>query len=188
MDARLPCDDDLMARIARDEEPAFRLLVERWERPVHAYFWRMTGCREDARDLAQDVFVKVHGHAGSYRPEGKFKSWLFRIAGNRARSWARRRKIVDWVRFDGLRHDRADDARPPDADLQSRETGAQVRAAVAALPARQREALVLRRYHEMSQKEIAAAMAISEGAVESLLVRAMQALKQQLVRENEVPS
>lgn len=186
MDPRRPDDDELMARIARDEEPAFRLLVERWERPVHAYFRRMTGDADDASDLAQDVFVKVHAHAGRYRPEGRFKSWLFRIAGNRARSWARRRKIVDWVRFDAFRHDRAAGGRLPDADLQAQEVGARVRAAVAALPDRQREALVLRRYHEMSQKEIAAAMDVSEGAVESLLVRAMQTLRRTLAAECEV--
>ncbi|HPF34335.1 MAG TPA: sigma-70 family RNA polymerase sigma factor [Candidatus Krumholzibacteria bacterium] len=186
MDPRQLTDDDLMARVARDEESAFRLLVERWERPIHAYFWRMTGDGDEARDLAQDVFIKVHAHAGNYRPEGKFKSWLFRIAGNRARSWARRRKIVDWVRFDGFQHDRATNARLPDAALQSEQTGALVRAAVASLPPRQREALVLRRYHEMSQREIADAMDVSEGAVESLLVRAMQTLRQSLARNSEV--
>ena len=89
-----------MTRIAAGEEAAFRLLVERWERQVHAFHWRMTGSREEAEDLTQDTFLKVHAHAGGYRPEGRFQSWLFRIAGNLARSWARRRKIVGWVRFD----------------------------------------------------------------------------------------
>lgn len=185
MSDRLPPDDELMARIARDEEPAFRLLVERWERPVQAFLWRMTGCREEARDLAQDVFVKVHAHAGSYSPDGKFKSWLFRIAGNRVRSWARRRKIVGWVRFDDFRHDRADEGRAPDAAVQTEEIGVLVRAAIAELPDRQREALVLRRYHDMSQREIAASMGVTEGAVESLLVRAMQFLRTRLARERE---
>jgi len=87
-------DDELMTRIATGEEAAFRLLVERWETRVHAFLWRMTGSREDAEDLAQDTFVKVYANARRYQPTGRFQSWLFRIAGNLVRSWARRRKIV----------------------------------------------------------------------------------------------
>jgi len=183
-----PTDDELMARIARDEESAFRLLVDRWERQVHAFLWRMTGCREEAEDLTQDVFVQVHAHAGHYCPEGKFKSWLFRIAGNRVRSWARRRKIIEWVRFDGFRHDRRDEAHGPDAGLEIDQTREMVRSAIAELPDRQREALVLQRFHEMSQQDIAAAMNTTEGAVESLLVRAMKSLRGRLVRPGEEES
>ena len=65
------------------------------------------------------------------------------------------------------------------------QTRDRVRAAVAKLPDRQRQALVLRRFHEMSQREIASAMEITEGAVESLLVRAMAALRGHLARELE---
>ena len=145
----------------------------------------MTGNEDDAREMTQDVFVRVHANAARYETRGVFKSWLFRIAGNRARSFARRRKLVGWVRFDVVRHDRRQDAPGPDAGLLAGETKDRVRAAVAALPERQRRALVLRRFHEMSQKEIAAAMEISEGAVESLLTRAMSALRGRLSREME---
>ncbi len=180
-----PTDDDLMVRIGYGEETAFRLLVERWERQVFAFLWRMTGNEDDARELTQDVFVKVHTHAGRYQPRGIFKSWLFRIAGNQSRSFARRRKIVDWVSFDAFRHDRELEAPGPDAELMADETRQQVRAAVAKLPDRQREALILRRFHEMSQQDIARIMDITEGAVESLLVRAMSALRGHLIREKK---
>ncbi len=181
----VPTDDDLMVRAGRGEEAAFRLLVERWERQVFAFLWRMTGNEDDARELCQDVMVKVHAHAPRYEPRGLFRSWLFRIAGNQARSFARRRKLVDWVRFDGFRHDRAGDAPLPDAGIESDETKRLVRDAVASLPDRQRQALVLRRFHEMSQKEIAEAMDVTEGAVESLLVRAMATLRGRLARRRE---
>lgn len=180
-----PTDDELMASTARGEESAFRLLVQRWERPVHAFLWRMTGDDEEARDLAQDVFVKVHDHADRYDGQGKFQSWLFRIAGNRVRSWARRRKLVGWVRFDAVSHDRSDDAPQPDAAVQQHETRDRIRSAIAKLPDRQREALVLKRFQEMSQKEIAESMNTTEGAVESLLVRAMTTLRGLLGRERE---
>ena len=176
-------DDQLMTRIAAGEEAAFRLLVERWERQVHAFHWRMTGSREEAQDLTQDTFLKVHAHAGGYRPEGRFQSWLFRIAGNLARSWARRRKIIGWVRFDPDVHDRAGRGPAPDAVVAGDELRRRLQRALACLPPRQREALVLRRYHDLSQRDIAVAMGTSEGAVESLLVRALDTLRRELAPE-----
>ena len=173
-------DDALMARVADGEEAAFRLLVERWERPVHAFLWRMTGSAEDARDLTQDTFVKVHAHAKRYRPDGRFRSWLFRIAGNLVRSWARRRKIISWIRFDAVAHDRAADRRTAADELIRGETRDRVRRAISDLPDRQRQALILRRYNELNQREIAEAMGTSESAVESLLHRAMAALREDL--------
>jgi len=176
-------DDELMTRIATGGEAAFRLLVERWERPVHAFLWRMTGSREDAEDLTQDTFVKVHAYAPRYRPEGRFRSWLFRIAGNLARSWARRRKIVGWIRYDPDLHEQPSVNPGPDDQLHADETSRRVQAALAGLPVRQREALIMRKYHEMSQRETAAAMATTEGAVESLLIRALEGLRKALVPE-----
>lgn len=170
-------DDELMDRIANGEEAAFRLLVERWQNPVHAFFWRMTGSADDAMDMVQETFIKVNAGAGRYKPEGKFHSWLFRIAGNLVRSWARRRKIVSWIRFDTLLHDRAGSGQAADDRIVSNEIQAQVRLAIEALPDRQRQALLLQRYHDMSQREIADVLATSEAAVESLLQRAIKSLR-----------
>ena len=90
-------DDVLMERTARNEEAAFRLLVQRWEKEVLAFLIHMLGSLEEAEDLVQDTFVKVYHQAGRYRPEGKFRSWLFRISGNLGRSRLRRRKILRWL-------------------------------------------------------------------------------------------
>jgi len=176
-------DDELMQRIATGEEAAFRLLVERWEGPVMSFLWRMTGSREEAEDLTQDTFVKVHANASRYTPQGRFQSWLFRISGNLVRSWARRRKIVGWIRYDPEMHERPTAQPGPDDLLAESETGKRVRTALAELPERQRQALIMRKYHEMSQREIAEAMGASEGAVESLLIRALAGLRKRLVSE-----
>lgn len=176
-------DDQLMARGARGDEEAFRLLVTRWERPVFAFLTRMLGSREEAQDLGQETFVRVFQQAGRYRAAGRFRSWLFRIAGNLARSRLRRRRIVGWVSFDPLRHDRASDEPDMDARLESGDLRRVVRTALGRLPARQREALVLRRYHDMTQQEIADSMGTTVAAVESLLSRAMAALRMELSKE-----
>ncbi len=174
-------DDELMTRIATGDEEAFRLLVERWESQVHAFLWRMTGSREEAEDLTQDTFVKVYANARRYRPEDRFRSWLFRISGNLVRSWARRRKIVGWIRYDPDIHDQPSVEPAPDAGLTADETSRVVQKALAGLPERQRQALVMRRYHELSQREIAEALDTTEGAVESLLVRALDGMRKSLI-------
>ena len=99
-------DDDLVLQIAAGDEDAMAELVVRWEHPLQGFLRHMLGSVEEAQDLAQETFLQVFARARYYRPEGRFRSWLFRIAGNRARSHLRRRQIVRWVSFEPLRHDR----------------------------------------------------------------------------------
>jgi RNA polymerase sigma-70 factor (ECF subfamily) len=180
-----PTDDELMVRGAAGNDDAFRILVRRWERPVFAFLDRMLGSREEAQDVAQETFLRVCRNAGRYEGNGRFKSWLFRIAGNLARTRLRRRKIVRWIPFDLARHDLAgEDA--ADRGLEAGESGAAVRRALSALPERQREAVLLRHFEEMSHRDIADALETTVSAVESLLHRAMATLRQEL-SEGETP-
>jgi RNA polymerase sigma-70 factor (ECF subfamily) len=175
-------DDELMIRGAQGDEDAFRILVQRWERPVLAFLERMLSSREEAEDLGQETFLRVCRQAPRYRPTGQFRSWLFRIAGNLARSRLRRRRILKWVRFEPGRHEAAADEEPVDRKLEREESRRVVRAALARLPDRQRQAVVLRRYDGLSHREIASALGTTIPAVESLLHRALVALKQDLAR------
>jgi RNA polymerase sigma-70 factor (ECF subfamily) len=169
-----------MEQISSGQEAAFSLLVQRWETPLFSFLWRMTGSEDDARDLCQDTFITVYSKASGYKSEGKFKSWLFRIAGNSARSFLRRRKVVGWISFDFNKHDRPSDNELPDAEVSREQQVQKLQLAVDKLPPRQKQALVLKRYQQMSQKEVAEVMQISEGAVESLLVRALTELRKQI--------
>jgi len=167
------------------DENALRILVERWERPVFAFLVRMLGSPEEAEDLCQDTFVNLIKAAGRYQPEGRFQSWLFRIAGNQARSRLRRRKILRWL---PLTNEYDTTATPePDAldTLAGREEQHIVQDAIAGLPERQRQALVLKQYHELSYQEIAEAMGASVPSVQMLLHRAMTALKKDLVSRRD---
>ena len=178
-------DDALMDRTAKGEEAAFRLLVERWEGEVLAFLIHMLGSVDEAEDTLQDTFVRVFGQAERYRGEGKFKSWLFRVAGNLARSRLRRRKIVGWLSFDPDRHDVASKERRPDEDLEANEATRAVRAAVATLPDRQREALVLHRFQGMRYREVAESMGTTLPGVESLIQRALAGLRRELEGKGE---
>jgi RNA polymerase sigma-70 factor (ECF subfamily) len=180
-------DDDLMAGIAAGEEAAFRLLVDRWERDVLAFLIHMTGSRDDAEDLAQETFVRVFRQAGRYRPEGKFRSWLLRIAGNLARSRQRRRRLLKWLPLDTERHDVASSTPGADRGLEVEQTAQIVRAAVARLPERQRQALVLHRFQGLRYAEVADAMDTTLASVESLIQRALAGLRTDLARRGERP-
>jgi len=180
-------DDDLMAGTAAGEEAAFRLLVDRWERDVLAFLIHLTGSRDDAEDLAQETFVRVFRQAGRYRPEGKFRSWLLRIAGNLARSRQRRRRLLKWLPLDTERHDVASSMPGADRGLEVEQTAQIVRAAVARLPERQRQALVLHRFQGLRYTEVADAMGTSLAGVESLIQRALAGLRADLARRGERP-
>lgn len=175
-------DDRLVTDFVGGDEGALRILVERWERPVFVFLVRMLGSPEEAEDLCQDTFIKLMHASARYRPEGRFQSWLFRIAGNQARSRLRRRRILRWL---PMSDDHDTTAAPgPDAlqGMAGEESRQQVREAIAALPERQRQALVLKQYHDMSYQEIADAMDSTVNSVQMLLHRAMQALRKDLAK------
>jgi len=174
-----------MRRVAQGDEESFRILVERWERPVFAFLERMTGSTEEALDLSQEVFVRVFRKARRYTPNGRFRSWIFRIAGNLARSLLRRRKILRWVRFDPRRHERPATGEGPEAQYEQKMLRKAVREAIARLPERQRRALLMRRYEGMSYQEIALSLGTTVPAVESLLQRALRVLREELGREGK---
>ncbi|MCP4574031.1 MAG: sigma-70 family RNA polymerase sigma factor [bacterium] len=178
-------DDRLMTDYVGGDENALRIIVERWERPVFAFLVRMLGSPEEAEDLCQDSFMKLIKAADRYRPEGKFQSWLFRIAGNQARSRLRRRKILRWLPLTDD-YDNAP-ARDPDAltDLTGKEERDLVQEAVARLPERQRQALVLKQYHDLSYQEIADTMGTTVASVQMLLHRGMSALRKDLAARRD---
>lgn len=178
-------DDTLMVATAQGQEEAFRLLVQRWEKDVQAFLIHMLGSVEEAEDLVQDTFVQVFRKAASYRGQGLFKSWLFRIAGNLARSRLRRRQVLRWVRWDRTEYEIPATDAGPLAALEEAEASQMLRAAVAALPVRQREALVLHRFQGMKYREVAEVMATTVPGVESLLQRAMHSLREQLAGKGE---
>lgn len=180
-------DDELMARTAAGEEAAFRLLVDRWQGDVLAFLVHMTGSRDDAEDLAQETFVRVFRQAARYRAEGRFRSWLLRIAGNLARSRHRRRRLLKWLPLDLERHDVASPTVGADRGLEAEQTAQSVRAAIARLPERQRQALVLHRFQGLRYLEIADTMGTSLAGVESLIQRALAGLRTDLTRRGEEP-
>jgi len=179
-----------MEGIARGDEEAFRRLVDRYERQILNLAYRYCGDAQESRDLAQEIFLKVFLNAGRWKPRARFSTWLFRVAVNHCLNHTRRRArepVVMAKPNPALSEAAGQDcagipttsgSSPPDS--AERQRAARVRQAVLSLPPRQRLALILHRYHGFSYQEIADHMECSLGAVESLLVRAMDRLRASL--------
>ena len=98
-----------MRHAAEGREEAYRELIRRYQRPVFSLVYRMVRDRELAEDLTQDTFIKILNAIGSYRPEYKFSSWIFKIANNAAIDHLRRREL-DTLSLDGSPHAESADA------------------------------------------------------------------------------
>jgi RNA polymerase sigma-70 factor (ECF subfamily) len=177
---------DALARVAAGDADAFATLVDSHQERLLRLCERLLGDAEEARDAAQDVFLKAYRKAGEARPQGQVYTWLYRIAVNHCLNKLRRRKLVRFLRWEGSEErntgdapafDPPDPAADPAAALESRRRWQTTRRAVARLPENQRAVLVLVRFEGMSYKQAAEVLGITDGAVESRLVRAMRRLE-----------
>jgi len=172
-------DVELLARIGNNEPAAVNEMVTRKLPRLLALAGRILGDADEARDVAQESFLRIWRHAASWRSgEARFDTWLHRVALNLCHDRLRRRKERPLAEADTLAL--ADSAPPLDEQLETTERNARMAAALAALPERQREAIVLQYYQELSNIDAAALMNISVEALESLLSRARRQLRSQL--------
>lgn len=167
-------DEALLARVAKGEPAAVRALVARKLPRLLALGQRMLGESAEAEDVAQETFVRAWKQAGSWKPgAARFDTWLHRVALNLCYDRLRRRREVAMDNPP----DHPDEGPGPDRGLQANDVGKRVAVAMAALPDRQREAVTLCHYQELSNIEAAALMAISVEALESLLSRGRRTLR-----------
>jgi RNA polymerase sigma factor (sigma-70 family) len=178
-------DRALMQRTQQGDEAALGRLMERWERPVKSVIARLVFNAAEAEDLAQETFVRVWQQRARFRAEADFRPWVFAIAVNLARNrlrWWRRRPSValdEWTETPPAGPVGAGTAA---GGLESAERAAAVRAAIAALPADLREAIVLFEYEQLSHAEIATAVGATPKAVETRIYRAREKLRAALQR------
>src|SRR4249920_955644 len=85
-------DEELVARSRGGDLDSFNQLVLRWERPIYALAYRVIGREEDARDVAQETFLRAFRALSGFKGQAKFSSWLYRITLNLCRDWIRRKK------------------------------------------------------------------------------------------------
>ena len=167
-------DTELLARIGRGEEVAFRTLVACKLPRIHALAVRLLGDSGAADDVAQDTFLRAWRQARDWRPgQARFDTWLHRVALNLCYDRLRKRREI----LVPEPPEQVDPSLPVDQRLEHDQTVQRVQAAIARLPPRQREAIVLHTYQELSNIETAGVLGISVDALESLLSRAWRTLR-----------
>ncbi len=177
-----------MLRVRSDDAEAFEELMLRYQNRVVSLLAHITGHRDMAEDLAQDVFLRVYRARKRYVPGSKFSTWLFTIAHNVAsnaqRTLSRRREVSLASNEFGESGANSLDAAAvaasglmPTRQLDKLELRDAVNVAVAALNERQREAVLLNKFEHLSYEEIAEVMQLTPSAVKSLLTRARSNLR-----------
>jgi RNA polymerase sigma-70 factor (ECF subfamily) len=181
----LPVEAALARAAARGDRSAFARLVELYKRPVYALCVRLLQDREEARDAAQEAFVRAWSSVATYDPAQSFAPWLLRIARNHCIDVVRRRlPAARRLELDAEREGGRDGAELADPDtvhaheaLERAEVASTLDEAVAALPANYREVIHLFHVEQLSYKEIAATMEIPIGTVMTWLHRARARLR-----------
>lgn len=167
-------DEDLVLRVARGDPAAVQALVARKLPRVLALAQRMLGDPAEAEDVAQEAMLRAWRQAPRWRPgQARFDTWLHRVGLNLCYDRLRRRREIPTE----APPDRPDEGPAPDRGLLAADTGRRVQAALDDLPDRQREALVLCHYQELTNIEAARLMEVSVEAMESLLSRGRRALR-----------
>ena len=149
-------DQEVVARSREGDETAYRELIRRYERPVFSLIFRMVRDREIAEDLSQETFIKVLNAIGTYRPEFKFSSWVFKIANNTA---------ID--------------------HLRRRELGGEIEAAINRLRPEYRSCILLRHVEGRAYEEIADILGLPLGTVKTYIHRARNELRVMLAHLRE---
>jgi RNA polymerase sigma-70 factor, ECF subfamily len=182
----LDLDTELMVRVKEGDGASFGVLLEKHRSPVVHFLYRMVQNHAVAEELAQEVFLRVYRSRSTYEPTARFTTWLFRIATHLALNALRdgknerlQERLDDDSRDMPVRQ--VSDLRPSvEQSLVYQAKLAEVRRAIAALPEKQRAAVLMHKYEEMEYAQIARVLNCSESAVKSLLFRAYETLRARL--------
>lgn len=166
---------ELVQRAQRGEHAAFAQLVRENQGRIIRHLLNLTGSRDEAVELSQEVFMKAWEALPTWRPEARFHTWLYRIASNVAYDLLRRRQVVS---FEPLPedHDTSAETDNPELRLHAKQTIARLEVALARLAVEHREILLLREVEGLSYQELSTTLGIDEGTVKSRLARGRAAL------------
>jgi RNA polymerase sigma-70 factor (ECF subfamily) len=182
----LDFDTQLMLRAQNNDDASFGMLVERHRTSLVQHLSRLVQNPAVAEELAQDVFLRVHRSREKWEPSAKFSTWLFRISTNVAYNHFRDEKYhnrnisLDREVPNSRKREFSDGRQGVEKSLVDDVRTAEIRAAIAALPFKQRSAVLMHKYEEMDYAQIAAVLGCTPSAVKALMFRAYESLRAQL--------
>ncbi len=179
-------DEVLIAEYQLGNKDALEELFQRYKDAILNFAVRIVGNRADAEDVTSEVFMVLFMKKNLYKPIAKFKTWIFKVAHNACMNVFRKQKRLTSLWFnkreegDYGQWDIADENDIPSEILRKKEEGQAVRNAIRKLPDNQREALILREYHQMDYYQISEVMNCSIENIKILIYRARKELKNTL--------
>ena len=179
-------DEELVEACQAGEASAFDVLVGRWEDRIRGAAYRFLGSEEEARDVAQEAFLKAYRALGGFKREARFSTWLYQIATNLCRDRLRRRRTRAAVSLEELEETGPVivETRPGAHELLlQRDLAHAVRRAVRALNEEQREVVILKEYQGLTFLEIAQSLDLPVSTVKTRLYRGLGQLRLSLERE-----
>jgi RNA polymerase sigma-70 factor (ECF subfamily) len=178
-------DEELVTLSQGGDLDSFNQLVLRWERPIYALAYRVIGREEDARDVAQETFLRAFRALKGFKGQAKFSSWLYRITLNLCRDWIRRERRAPVAQApEGIDIiELAGEATPTESIEElvgRRQLGRAVSKAMALLPEDQRTAIILKEYHGLTFQEIAELLDCPLSTVKTRLYQGLSVVRKQL--------
>jgi len=174
-------DEVLVEMVKSGSEIAFNELVKRYMKKAHSIAYQFVGNSQDAKDLSQDVFIKIYQSISSFKEGYKFFSWFYRILLNHCINFKKRKYILDDIdELKGHNILKSSDETFLDDEINLMELKETVHNAISKLPLRQRKVVILCEIEGFSQNDVSKILNISEGTVRSRLFYAKKRLKKYL--------
>lgn len=191
-------DEELIASFQEGRVEAFNILVGRYKHPLINFVYRYVGDYAEADDVVQETFIRVYQKKHSYQPIAKFSTWIYTIATNLAKTQLRRRHRRALVSLSSRRNERGDRdfelpdrSRPVDAEANRVFQREFLEKALAALPEKYREVVILFDIQELSYEEICSITGLNMGTLKSRLNRGrtqLQKFLSSMIDERELRS
>jgi RNA polymerase sigma factor (sigma-70 family) len=186
-------EKELVRLAAEDDVFAFEQLVSLYEKRVYTMALRMTGNPDDAFDISQEAFIRVHRSLKGFKGEAKFSTWIYRIVSNLCIDFNRKQKRIKQVPLENDDEDKpfkitiTDSRFQPERNLERSEIMSAINRALASLSDEHREIFILRELNGLSYSEIAETKMIEVGTVKSRLFRAREKMCEALLESGNFP-
>lgn len=184
-------ESEIINKLQQGSEPAFKYLVDNYQKMVVNTCFGIIHNKDDAEDVAQDVFIEVFRSVHKFRSDSKLSTWLYRIAVNRSLNFIRDNKRHKWfqsfedsvqTKTSHLEKATSSAVKNPEQELESNQRAELLHEAINSLSEKQKVAFTLNKYEDLSYKEIAEVMNLSVSSVESLIHRAKKNLQKKLYK------
>jgi len=181
-------DDHLVREIEKNNELAFRTLIEKYQKLVYSAAFKLLRNAEDAEDVCQEVFLSVYRNISQVRNREDLSGWLFRASCNKALSQLRKKRSSRFevqapeAKSEERKKDSPEpvELRTPDLELEQKELSEELFSAIQNLPDLQQKVLLMHKFENLSHQEIGEKLELSQASVESLIYRAKCNLRKSL--------